>query len=69
MLRHLRNFWIAWITTIVLAGFSNAAAPVSYKVTDLGVEGNDNLGCAMSVNNQSRLGGDHVWELATGAAG
>src|ERR1700739_2385400 len=52
MLRRLRNFWILWITTIVLACFGNAFAQTSYKVTDLGSEGNDNLGCAMSVNNE-----------------
>jgi probable HAF family extracellular repeat protein len=51
-LRGLRNFWIPWVTTIVLACFSNAVAQASYRVTDLGAEGNDNLGCAMSVNNQ-----------------
>ncbi len=50
--RRLRNFWILWVTTIVLACFSNAVAQASYKVTDLGAEGNDNLGCAMSLNNQ-----------------
>jgi probable HAF family extracellular repeat protein len=51
-LRLLRNFWILWVATIVLACFSNAGAQASYKVTDLGAEGTDNLGCAMSVNNQ-----------------
>ena len=51
-LRQLRNFWIPWVTTIVLGCFSNAVAQASYKVTDLGSEGTDNLGCAMSVNNQ-----------------
>jgi probable HAF family extracellular repeat protein len=51
-LRLLRNFWIPWVATIVLACFSNAGAQASYKVTDLGAEGTDNLGCAMSVNNQ-----------------
>jgi probable HAF family extracellular repeat protein len=51
-LRPLRNFWIPWLTTIVLAFLSNAVAQASYKVTDLGTEGNDNLGCAMSLNNQ-----------------
>jgi probable HAF family extracellular repeat protein len=50
--RRLRNSWILWVTTIVLACFSNAVAQVSYRVTDLGAEGNDNLGCAMSVNNE-----------------
>ena len=51
-LRRLRNSWILWVTAIVLACFSNAVAQASYKVTDLGAEGNDNLGCAMSVNNE-----------------
>ena len=51
-LRRLRNFWMLWVTTIVLASFSNAVAQASYRVTDLGAEGSDNLGCAMSVNNQ-----------------
>jgi|SRR5580704_12026761 probable HAF family extracellular repeat protein len=51
-LRQLRNFWILWITTIVLACFSNAVAQVSYKVTDLGVLPNRNLGCAMGLNNR-----------------
>ena len=51
-LRQLRNFWILWVTTIVLACFSNAVAQAGYRVTDLGTEGNDNLGCAMSVNDQ-----------------
>jgi probable HAF family extracellular repeat protein len=51
-LRRLRNFWIPWVTTIVLACFSNAVAQASYRVTDLGTEGNDNMACAMSVNNQ-----------------
>jgi hypothetical protein len=47
----LRNFWILWVTTFVLAGFSNAVAQASYKVTDLGVlHSNNNLGCAMDVN-------------------
>ena len=51
--RRLRNFWILWVTTIVLACFSNAVAQASYKVTDLGVLHSDNnLGCAMSVNDE-----------------
>jgi probable HAF family extracellular repeat protein len=50
--RRLRNFWILWVTTVVLACFSNAVAQASYRVTDLGAEGNDNLGCAMSLNNE-----------------
>jgi hypothetical protein len=51
-LRQLRNCWTLWVTTIVLACFSNAVAQAGYRVTDLGTEGNDNLGCAMSVNDQ-----------------
>ena len=51
-LRVLRNFWMLWVTTIVLAGLGNAVAQASYRVTDLGTLGNDNLSCAMSVNNQ-----------------
>jgi probable HAF family extracellular repeat protein len=51
-LRRLRNFWILWVTTIVLACFSNAVAQAGYRVTDLGAEGNDNLGCAMSLNDE-----------------
>jgi hypothetical protein len=50
--RRLWNFWVLWVTTIVLACFSNAVAQASYRVTDLGAEGNDNLGCAMSLNDQ-----------------
>ena len=51
--RRLRNFWMLWVTTIVLACFSDAVAQTSYSVTDLGVPLNDgNLGCAMSLNNQ-----------------
>ena len=37
-LRQLRNFWILWVTTMVLACFSNAVAQASYKVQDLGVQ-------------------------------
>jgi probable HAF family extracellular repeat protein len=50
--KRLRNFWILWVTTIVLACFSNAVAQAGYRVTDLGTEGNDNGACAMSVNDQ-----------------
>jgi probable HAF family extracellular repeat protein len=50
--RWSRNSWMLWVTTIVLACFGNAFAQASYKVTDLGAEGDDNLGCAMSVNNE-----------------
>jgi probable HAF family extracellular repeat protein len=50
-LRQLRNFWIPWVTMIVLACFSDAVAQTSYKVTDLGTMNNGNLGCAMNVNN------------------
>ena len=50
--RRLGNLWILWVTTFVLACFGSAFAQASYQVTDLGSEGNDNLGCAMSVNNE-----------------
>jgi probable HAF family extracellular repeat protein len=50
-LRQLGNFWMLWVTTIVLACFSNAVAQASYRVTDLGTLHNGNLGCAMAVNN------------------
>jgi hypothetical protein len=50
--RHLRNFWIPWVTTMVLACFSNAVAQESYKVTDLGHLYNWNLGCAMGLNDR-----------------
>jgi probable HAF family extracellular repeat protein len=50
--RQLRNFWMLWVATIVLAFFSNAVAQVSYKVTDLGDMNGGNLGCAMGVNDR-----------------
>jgi probable HAF family extracellular repeat protein len=50
-LRQSRNFWIPWVTTIVLTCFSGAVAQASYTVTDLGTMNNGNLGCAMNVNN------------------
>ena len=51
--RRLRNFWTLWVTTIILACFSGAVAQTGYKVTDLGVlHSDDNLGCAMSLNDQ-----------------
>ena len=50
-LRQLRNFWIVWVTTIILACFSNAVAQARYKVQDLGVQHPDNLGMAMGLNN------------------
>ena len=51
-LRHVRNLWILSLTTVALACFGDAVAHVRYSVIDLGSEGNDDLGCAMSVNNQ-----------------
>jgi len=51
-LRRLRIFWIPWVATIVLGCFTNAAAQTSYRVTDLGTEEGDILGCAMSLNNE-----------------
>src|SRR5215469_332667 len=51
-LRHVRKLWMPLLTTAALAYVGAAAAQVRYSVTDLGSEGNDNLGCAMSLNNQ-----------------
>ena len=51
-LRRLRNFWIPGVAILVLGCFTDAVAQTSYKVTDLGSEGNDILGCAMSLNNE-----------------
>jgi probable HAF family extracellular repeat protein len=50
-LRQLRNFWMLWVTTMVLVCFSNAFAQAKYKVQDLGVQHPDNLGMAMGLNN------------------
>jgi probable HAF family extracellular repeat protein len=50
-LRPLRNYWILWVTTIILACFGNAFAQARYKVQDLGVQRPDNLGMAMGLNN------------------
>jgi probable HAF family extracellular repeat protein len=51
--RQLRNFWIAFVATMVLACFSDAAAQTSYKITDLGTNNNkDNFSMAMGLNNQ-----------------
>jgi probable HAF family extracellular repeat protein len=50
--RRLRNFWILWVTTMVLACFSNAVAQASYKVKDLGTNNSkDNFSMAMGLNN------------------
>ena len=52
-LRQLRNFWIPWVTMVVLACFSNAVAQTSYKITDLGTNNSkDNFSMAMGLNNQ-----------------
>ena len=51
-LRLLRNLCIALFMTIVLGCFSDAVAQTSYQVTDLGTLPNDNLSCAMALNNQ-----------------
>ena len=50
-IRQLRNFWILWVATFVLACLSNAVAQASYKVTDLGTLNNENFSCAMDLNN------------------
>jgi probable HAF family extracellular repeat protein len=50
--RQLRNYRVLWVTAIVLFCFSGLVAQTSYTVTDLGALPNDNLGCAMALNNQ-----------------
>ena len=51
--RRLRNFWIPWVTTMVLACFSNGLAQARYKIQDLGTNhSNDNFSMAMGLNNQ-----------------
>jgi probable HAF family extracellular repeat protein len=52
ILRWLRSFSIPVVTIIVLAFCSDAVAQTSYKVTHLGTEGKDILGCAMFLNNE-----------------
>jgi probable HAF family extracellular repeat protein len=52
MFRPLQNFWMPWVTTIVLAFFSSAVAQVRYKVVDLGAPKHDNFSMVMSINNQ-----------------
>ncbi|MFZ0522821.1 MAG: hypothetical protein WAL95_17475 [Candidatus Acidiferrales bacterium] len=49
--RGLRIFSIMVATMIFLACCSEAVAQTTYKVTDLGTEGNDLMSCAMSVND------------------
>jgi len=50
--RRLRNFWILWVTTMILACFSNAVAQASYEVKDLGTNNSkDNFSMAMGLNN------------------
>jgi len=52
-LRQLRNFWMPWVTTIVLACSSSAFAQKSYKITDLGLNhSTDNFSMVMGLNNQ-----------------
>ena len=51
--RRLRNFWILWVATIVLACFSDAVAQASYKINDLGTNNSkDNFSMAMGLNNR-----------------
>jgi probable HAF family extracellular repeat protein len=51
-LTRLRNSWILWITTMVLACFGNAGAQTHYQVTDLGTPPNDTYSMVMSVNSE-----------------
>ena len=51
----LQNFWTLCVTLMVLGCLSNAVAQASYKVNDLGALGDDNLSCAMSINNEGQV--------------
>ncbi|HEY2468263.1 MAG TPA: hypothetical protein VGI45_10570 [Terracidiphilus sp.] len=51
-LQQIRNFWLPWVTAILLACSSDAVAQTNYKVTDQGTLGNDNMSCAMTLNNR-----------------
>ena len=52
-LRQLRNLWIPWVMTIVVACLGHAVAQTSYKITDLGTNNSkDNFSMAMGLNNQ-----------------
>jgi probable HAF family extracellular repeat protein len=51
-LKKLRILWIPCVTTVALGCFGDAFAQTSYRVTDLGVLPNRNLGCAMGLNNR-----------------
>lgn len=54
-LRQLQNFWLPCVTTMILACFTNAVAQTGYKVKDLGALENNNLSCAMSINNEGQV--------------
>jgi hypothetical protein len=43
---------VSCLLTQCLIGSSDAGAQTSYKVTDLGTLGNDNMSCAMTLNNR-----------------
>jgi uncharacterized membrane protein len=51
-LRQFRNLWLPWVTAIILAYSGNAVAQTNYKVTDQGTLDNDNMSCAMTLNNR-----------------
>ena len=52
-LRKFRNFWLPWVTTIILACASDASAQQSYKIFDLGVnKSTDNFNMVMGLNNE-----------------
>jgi probable HAF family extracellular repeat protein len=64
-LRQLRNFWMLWAATIVLACSSDAFAQTRFKVTDLGTEGSADAACAMSVNDEGWTE-IMIWNLQAG---
>ena len=51
-LQRFQHFWLAGVAAIILACCSDAVAQTSYKVTDQGTLDNDNMSCAMTLNNR-----------------
>ena len=54
-LKRLRRSWILQVTTLVLACFGSAFSQASYKVVELGALRDNNLSCAMSINNEGQV--------------
>ncbi len=50
--RRSQNYWVLWVTTMVLACLGNAVAQSHYQVVDLGTPKNDAYSMVMAVNNE-----------------